>query len=57
MYAEGGGMAWIFLYLAKFKLVLKIVTLYTMKAAVVTKCSDVLLPLLNFAVFTVYYWC
>ena len=39
------------------KFVLKIVTLYTTKAVVVTKCSNVLLPLLNFAVYTVYYWC
>ena len=50
------------LYLATFKSGLKIVTLYmyythTTKAVVVTKCSNVLLPLLNFVVYTVYYWC
>ena len=27
------------------------------KAVVVTKCSDVFTSLLNFAVYTVYYWC
>ena len=48
----------------KFRSVLKIVTLYiyiyTTKGLynhVVTKFSNILLPLLNFAVNIVYYWC